>query len=147
MAVAHYPTTRTESAVSRAYGLLYVAFVVIPLVAGVDKFFLALTNWPAYLAPQVPALLNMEPETIMKIVGGIEVLAACLVAIVPRIGGMVVGLWMLGIIANLVWLGSGYDVILRDFGLSMGAFALASLAIAREREVDGEPRFHPSQRA
>ena len=146
MAVAHYPTTRAANAVARAYGLLYVAFIVIPLVAGVDKYFMVLAHWHEYLAPQIPSLLNIEPETFMKVVGGIEILAACLVAIIPRIGGMIVGLWLLGIIVNFFMRGGYFDIALRDFGLAIGAFALASLAMSREREAEAEARSYPAER-
>jgi hypothetical protein len=40
----------------------------------------------------------------------------------------VVAAWLLGIIVNLVTMGEYYDVALRDFGLLVGALALARLA-------------------
>ena len=42
-------------------------------------------------------------------------------------------LWLAGIIVNLVTLGDYYDVALRDFGLLVGALALARLATDRAR--------------
>ena len=42
-----------------------------------------------------------------------------------------VALWLAGIIVNLVTLGDYYDVALRDFGLLVGALALARLATDR----------------
>jgi len=47
---------------------------------------------------------------------------------VPRIGGWVVGLWLCGIILNLLSIPSYFDIALRDFGLALGAFALARLS-------------------
>jgi hypothetical protein len=61
-------------------------------------------------------------------VGGIEVIAGLLVAIAPRIGGWVVGLWLCGIIVNFLMMGAYFDVALRDLGLALGAFALARLS-------------------
>jgi hypothetical protein len=52
-----------------------------------------------------------------------------MVAFAPRIGGWVVGLWLCGIVVNLLMLGTFFDVALRDFGLALGAFALARLSI------------------
>ena len=56
------------------------------------------------------------------------VLAGVLVALRPRIGALVVALWLAGIITNLLILGQYYDVALRDFGLLIGALALNRLA-------------------
>jgi hypothetical protein len=47
----------------------------------------------------------------------------------PRIGGYVVAAWLWAIIVNLLMMGEYYDIALRDFGLSLGAIALARLAI------------------
>ena len=54
--------------------------------------------------------------------------AARLVAFRPRIGAYVVALWLWGIIVNLLLIPGFYDVALRDFGLSVGALALARLS-------------------
>lgn len=64
-------------------------------------------------------------------VGVVEIIAGILVAVRPRIGSLIVALWLLGIIINLLVLGSFYDVALRDFGLLVGALALNRLATAR----------------
>ena len=61
-------------------------------------------------------------------VGVIEVIAGIIVALRPRIGSVIVALWLLGIIVNLLVLGSFFDVALRDFGLLVGALALNRLA-------------------
>jgi hypothetical protein len=44
-----------------------------------------------------------------------------------------VAAWLLGIIINLLLLGSFFDVALRDFGLMIGALALNRLATAHTR--------------
>jgi hypothetical protein len=77
-----------------------------------------------------PPLANMVggASRFMSIVGAIEIVAGFLVAFKPKIGGYVVALWLWGIILNLLLLQSYYDIALRDFGLSLGALALARLA-------------------
>ena len=45
------------------------------------------------------------------------------------IGGWVVAAWLAGIIVNLLTIPGFYDVALRDFGLLVGAVALARLAV------------------
>ena len=63
----------------------------------------------------------------MLIVGVIEIAAGVLLAIWPRVGAYVVALWLWGIIVNLLMVPGFYDIALRDFGLSLGALALARL--------------------
>ena len=113
---------------SQAYYLLKIGFVLAPLLAGIDKFFNYLTNWMNYLAPVFPELLNVNYSTFMQGVGVIEIVAAIGVALKPRVFGYVVAAWMMGIILNLLMLGAFYDVALRDFGLAIGALAMARLA-------------------
>jgi hypothetical protein len=120
---------RVDSPTYQAYQILHVAFVVAPLVAGIDKFTHFLTNWDAYLAPIIPRTLGISGHTFMLGVGFIEILAAVIVAFAPRIGSWIVGLWLCGIIVNLLMLGSYYDIALRDLGLALGAFALARLSV------------------
>jgi hypothetical protein len=64
----------------------------------------------------------------MLAVGVIEIAAGLLVAIWPRVGAYVVMLWLWGIIVNLLMIPGFYDIALRDFGLSLGALALARLS-------------------
>ncbi|MGZ3474937.1 MAG: hypothetical protein ACXWUG_12035, partial [Polyangiales bacterium] len=66
-------------------------------------------------------------------VGVIEIAAGLIVALRPKIGGLVVAAWLFGIIVNLALLGHAWDVALRDFGLMLGALALSRLAVSREQ--------------
>jgi hypothetical protein len=77
----------------------------------------------------------------MLVVGVIEIIAGIGVALRPRIFSYVVAAWLLGIIVNLLLIPPSnpiphYDVALRDFGLFLGALALARLS----------PRFARSTR-
>jgi hypothetical protein len=112
----------------QAYAFLYAGFIALPIVAGLDKFFDLLTNWDTYLAPIIPQTLGISAHTFMLIVGVIEIVAGLIVALRPQIGAYIVGLWLLGIIVNLLIHQAAYDVALRDFGLLLGAFALARLS-------------------
>lgn len=113
-----------------AYRVLHVGFVVAPILAGLDKFFHVLVNWNAYLAPIVDRLTPFSGPVFMRIVGAVEIAAGLLVAVNPRIGAWVVAAWLWGIILNLLLIPGYYDIALRDFGLSLGAVALALLARA-----------------
>ena len=68
-------------------------------------------------------------------VGVVEIAAGLLVAIRPKIGAYVVALWLWGIILNLLLIPAYYDIVLRDFGLSLGALALGRVS------QDVEQRF------
>jgi hypothetical protein len=121
-------TVRVTSPSYQAYQILHVALTVLPLAAGLDKFARFLTNWEIYLSPIVTNTLGISARTIMMGVGVIEVMAGLLVATAPRLGGWVVGAWLCGIVLNLLTIPAYFDIALRDFGLALGAFALARLA-------------------
>jgi len=139
---SHYPTTGGAFAVPRtgatatpayqAFATLYTWYIVLPIAAGADKFFHKLVDWDMYLAPKVSEMLNqmlhISGHTFMLVVGVIEIIAGILVACWPRVGGIVVGLWLIGIIVNLMLWPGFFDVAVRDFGLALGAFALAMLS-------------------
>lgn len=112
----------------QAFQILHIAFVVAPIAAGADKFFHILANWDIYCAPAIPHMIGLSVHTFMSIVGVVEIIAGLLVAIAPRIGAWVVAAWLCGIIVNLLMIGSFFDIALRDFGLALGAVALARLS-------------------
>jgi uncharacterized membrane protein YphA (DoxX/SURF4 family) len=112
----------------QAYQILHVGFAALPILAGADKFAHVLVNWDQYLAPVISRTLSTSAHSFMLAVGVIEIVAGILVAIWPRVGAYVVAIWLWGIIANLLLVPGYYDIALRDFGLSLGALALARLA-------------------
>jgi len=120
---------RVSSPSYQAYQILHIAFTAAPIVAGVDKFYHFLTNWEMYVSPIVPRLLGVSAHSFMLGVGVIEIIAGFIVAVAPRIGGWIVGLWLCGIIVNLLMIPGYFDIALRDFGLALGAFALARLSV------------------
>ena len=125
--MAHTIVTRTRPAY-QAYQLLYLGFIVAPLIAGLDKFTHFLTDWDMYLAPVVAGLLPFSGHTFMLFVGVVEIGAAALVALRPQIGAYVVAAWLAGIVINLLLIPGYFDIALRDFGLMLGALALARLS-------------------
>ena len=133
---SHTGTAERTNPAWQAYQILHLAFTVAPIFAGIDKFFHVLCNWDQYLAPWIAGLSPIGAHNLMLVAGVVEAAAGILVAIRPRWGAPVVGLWLCLIIVNLLTLGSYFDVALRDLGLAFGAFALWRLAdaFARERE-------------
>jgi uncharacterized membrane protein YphA (DoxX/SURF4 family) len=112
----------------QAYQILHIAFVLAPILAGLDKFSHVLVNWDMYLAPAIAKLSPIGGHGLMLVVGVVEIVAGILVAIKPRVFAYVVAAWLLLIIINLLILPGYFDVALRDFGLLLGALALARLS-------------------
>ena len=117
----------------QAFMLLRIGFTLLPLVMGIDKFFNSLTNWPQYLADWIDTIIPGTAQQLMYVVGGVEILAAIIVAIRPRFGAYIVAAWLAGIIINLVSYGEWYDIAVRDFGLMLGALTLGRLASVYDR--------------
>jgi hypothetical protein len=118
---AHGPTRH-------AYELLRFTFAVAPILAGLDKFFHLLANWDMYLCPLAERVLRGHGHTFMQVAGVIEVIAGIGVALMPRVFGWIVAVWLWLIIINLLLCHTFYDIALRDFGLSLAAVALARIA-------------------
>jgi len=117
----------------QAFLLLRTVFTVAPVLFGLDKFTNLLADWTVYLAPLATTVIPLPAQTIMYIVGVVEIVAGLTVALRPRFGSLLVAAWLLGIIVNLLVLGSFFDVALRDFGLLVGALALNRLSPRRHR--------------
>jgi hypothetical protein len=111
----------------QAYQILHWGFVIVPIVAGIDKFFHKLVDWTMYLWHPLGNLVG-GADKFMRIVGVVEILAGCLVAFKPKIGAPIVAAWLLGIIVNLLLVGSYFDIALRDLGLCVAAIALFRLS-------------------
>jgi len=112
----------------QAYQILHFAFTAAPIIAGIDKFLHLLVNWDNYLAPWIANLSPIGGHNLMLVVGAIEIIAGLIVAFKPKIGAWIVFAWLWGIIVNLLSYPGFYDIALRDFGLSLGALALARLS-------------------
>jgi hypothetical protein len=106
-----------------------LAFVIAPVLAGLDKFFNKLTDWSMYLWAPLGRLTGGSGR-FMRIVGAIEIVAGLIVAFKPKLGAPIVAIWLLGIIVNLLLLGSYFDIALRDFGLFLAALALSRLTFS-----------------
>jgi hypothetical protein len=115
----------------QAFTLLRIAFVVAPILFGLDKFAEVMINdWPKYLAPEFNDLIPGSASDAMHIVGVVEIIAGLVVAVSPRFGGLLVAAWLGGIIVSLMLVGGYADIALRDFGLLLSALTLSRLATA-----------------
>ena len=114
----------------QAFMLLRTVFTVAPIVFGLDKFTNLLVDWPIYLASWIDGIVPGTAQQAMYAVGVIEIVAGIAVALAPRFGAWLVAAWLAGIIVNLLTFPGYFDIALRDFGLLIGAVALARLATA-----------------
>jgi len=100
-------------------------------LAGLDKFFNLLADWPAYLSPIAAQLLPISASSFMHIVGVIEmVVGVAILAGLTRLGGYVAAAWLAGIAINLVTTGHYFDIAVRDLAMAIAAFTLARLTEA-----------------
>jgi hypothetical protein len=120
------------SRVDRVTNILHWTYGLVPIVAGADKFTNILTDWSQYLSPVVS---NIVPaETFMMIVGVIEIIAGIIVLVRPKIGSLIVGLWLIAIALNLLLTGKYFDVAVRDIVMAIGAFSLYQLSSANHHK-------------
>lgn len=117
-----------STSVDRVVTIMRLTYGLVPIVAGADKFTHYLTDWDQYLAPQIANMLPFPTHTFMAIVGVIEIVAGLLVLIKPRLGSIIVCLWLLGIAINLLMTGQYYDVAVRDTVMAIGALSLFMLS-------------------
>ena len=122
-----------DRGVESARQALRVAFGVVPFLAGLDKFFNLLADWPRYLSPAAEAILPVSGQTFMYVAGVVEMAVG--IAILTRwtvIGSYVAAAWLVAIAANLVASGHFFDVAVRDLVMAVAAYTLARLTEASE---------------
>ncbi len=122
-----------EPTLKKPWWTLKLAYGLVPIVAGLDKFTHLLTDWNQYLSPLVQRVLPVSTNTFMQAVGVIEIAAGALVLTkFTRAGAYVVSAWLTGIAINLVSTGQYFDIAVRDLVMALGAYTLAKMTEARE---------------
>ena len=125
----NYASSASEAATSkvdRVTDILHWTYGLVPIVAGADKFTNILTDWSQYLAPFVANII--PAETFMMIVGVIEIIAGIVVLARPKLGSLIVALWLVAIAINLLLTGKYFDVAVRDVVMAIGAYSLYLLS-------------------
>ena len=126
-----------EQTVDQSRKALRLAYGIVPIVAGADKFTNLLADWTKYLSPLSRKLIPVRPSTFMRAVGVIEMGAGALVLTkYARLGGYIVGAWLGAIAAQLLTDRRYRDIAVRDAVMALGAITLAKLteATAERRE-------------
>lgn len=136
---AHRAGQLTSDPGFQAFWALRLGFTALPILFGIDKFANVLTDdWTKYLATQINDITPGSAETAMHLVGVIEIVAGLAALLLPRLGGPLVAVWLVGIIVNLLMVGGYGDVALRDFGLMLAAVVLGRLAWAYPLDIAGK---------
>ncbi len=113
---------------TQVFNLLKLTFVIVPIVAGADKFANLLTQWEQYVNPSIAGILPFSAATFMAIVGAIEIAAGIIVLKKPEIGGYIVAGWLTVIALNFL-IGFDYvDLAVRDLVMAISAFSMAKLS-------------------
>lgn len=129
------------------YRPLWLTYGLVPLLAGLDKFFNLLTDWPQYLSPWMANLLPVPAETFMYAVGVIEIAVGVMVLTRwTRLGAWIAAAWLVLIALNLVTMGL-YDIAVRDLAMAVGAYTLAKLAELRHEAPVAMPASMRASRA
>ena len=115
--------------------VLKITYIIVPIVAGLDKFTNLLTNWTGYLGNNIKSILPIDALLFMKIVGVIEIIAGIIVWVKPKIGGYIVMAWLICLALELIIETTYYDVAVRDLAMAVGAFSLAQLSAQKEQTL------------
>ena len=127
-ATAHESTAEAVKPGLRAFQILRAGFTVIPIIAGLDKFFHFLVDWDKYMPPMIDRMTGGQGRELMLAAGVVEVLAGVGVWLKPKVFAYVVAGWLFLIIVNLLMISSYFDIVVRDFGLALGALVLGQLS-------------------
>lgn len=123
-----------------AWWALRVGLGAAAFLAGLDKYFNLLADWPSYLSPLATAILPFSAATFMHIIGVVEmIVGAVILSGLTQIGGYVAAAWLVAIAINLVTTGHYFDVAVRDVEMAIAAFTLARLTEAGVGETAEQP--------
>lgn len=101
-----------NKSLTQTFNLLKYTFVIVPIVAGADKFTNLLTHWEQYLNPSIAGMLPFSASVFMMIVGVIEIVAG-----------------IITLIALTLLLGFNFiDVAVRDLVMAIAALSMARIA-------------------
>lgn len=117
-----------QHAVVRSWWLLKLAYGLLFVVAGADKFLNLVTQWSKYVSPQILQMIPLDLSQVTMAAGIFEVILGLVILLfATRIGGYIAAAWLLFIALNLVMIGGYLDIAVRDIILALGALVLAWL--------------------
>lgn len=120
---------------SEIYWPLRLAYGLVPLLAGLDKYTNILADWERYVSPTVASLLPVSVGTFLHIIGVVEVIVGLVVLFgLTRLGALTAMAWLVAISLQLLLAGF-IDIAVRDLVMAVGAYTLAMVAAERGEEL------------
>jgi hypothetical protein len=120
-------TITKVDAARQAYLAMWATMIAFPLVFGIDRFTGAMnSNWEGYVANWANDMLPGSASDAVVVFGVVELALAALVALAPRLGGDLLGLWLVLLSINLFSING-----LTWIGMGTAALAICSFAMAR----------------
>ena len=136
-----------DSRLNQAWWVLRIGLGLGPFLAGLDKYFNFLANWPTYMSPLVLKIMPFTAQTFMHMVGVIEMIVGlAILTRWTRLGSYLASAWLLAIAINLVSTGIFFDVAVRDVEIALAAFVLARLTEARRSVLSNDTLREPNAR-
>lgn len=121
-------SNNSQQTLAQTFNLLKYTFVIVPIVAGADKFTNLLTHWEQYVNPSIASILPFSASVFMMIVGVIEIAAGIIVLKKTEIGGYIVAGW-LTVVALTLLVGFNYiDIAVRDLVMAICALSMARIS-------------------
>src|SRR5437763_12613754 len=119
-------TIKSDFRLDQSWWVLRVGLGLAAFLAGLDKYFNILAEWPKYISPLALKVLPFSGQTFMHMVGVIEmVVGIAILSKLTRWGAYVAAAWLLCIAINLITTGAYFDVAVRDVEMALAAFVLA----------------------
>jgi len=117
-----------QKVIESVWWTLRISFGLLPLLAGLDKFFNLLVYWPKYIAPLFATVIPVTVPHFMHLVGAIEIVAGLglLFTAWSKSFAYVVAGWLTCIVIDLI-AGKFFDIAVRDLAMVVTAVSLARL--------------------
>jgi uncharacterized membrane protein YphA (DoxX/SURF4 family) len=123
-----------EPKLSEIYWPLRLAYGLVPLLAGLDKYVNVLADWQRYVSPLAASVLPVSVGTFLHVIGIVEVIVGLSVLLgLTRLGALAAMAWLVVISLDLL-VGGFIDIAIRDLVMAVGAYTLAMVAAERGEE-------------
>jgi hypothetical protein len=140
--------TEFDSRLKQGWWALRIGLGVGPFLAGLDKYFNLLTDWPRYISPMALKVLPFSGATFMHLVGIIEMIVGMAILTKwTRLGSYVASVWLIAIAINLVSMGAFFALAVRDVEMAIAAFVLARMTEVRSDDRPREARAEGGEAA
>jgi hypothetical protein len=129
-----------DTRIERVWWILRIGLGLAPFLAGLDKFFNLLADWPSYMSPLALRILPFSASTFMHIIGVIEMIVGLAILTKwTRLGSYVAAVWLALIALELLTTGAHFDVAVRDVLIALSAYSLALLTEVRAQSAQRVP--------